>query len=975
MTPTTISNLIASQFPAFYNESGPTLIAFIEAYYEWMEQQGNPIYQARNLQSFSDIDTTLDQFIVHFKNTYLQGIQFTTLSDQRLTVKKIIDLYRAKGNIRALKLLFQLVFSEDITVYFPSDDILKPSDGVWTQPIYLEVSNSPRIPEFSGKIVTGVNSGATAFVDKIITRAIGSKFINVFYITNLSKDFQTGEALYVDNNLTDVPFVVGSLSSFVVDDGSYGFAVGDQVTISSGSGQQAVGRVDAIQDISGIVQFTLNDGGWGYTSNSQILISNTKFYLTNVHTTLLTNTTPISKFSTVIINNPANNAANVTANVFAFSTTANLYATPISGLFVVNETITSADTNANAVVKVVSSNVTTTTLSVANVYNSYFASGQVITGSISGAKATISSYDTNIGVISLSGSVTNSHTALYTTTGNATITGYSTGISASFSINQLNTTETIYTYADYVGGQSTLQTSTSKTGTFTNGNAFITGMSSTTGINGNSAITSSNPTVAAGLPALPIVTNIVNSTAVIMSGNYTGTTTAGASVTFTGNTAYTTIALNASSYGFPKLPSANLTNGYLVDIIGASVYNLGSIQSIITTNPGLYYNDNPYVEVYEPVIAPKRKQDYIINITTPVTPFIVGETVQQAVPISGVSTLATANVNGGSYGANVFTYGEVVYQSNNTAGLFLANTLSTLVTTTTGSTAALAAGQYVYIGAKDLRVVNNVVNTTAFYITQAPYTQNAAANVLSLSAAGAVLLISGNNLTTNTFSGTFVTTRNITGLSSGTTANLASVSTVPVNLSALGSIISANSTVLNVRRLSLGQDFVPTYAITGSQSGANVIVTAVAANTISAFSGDNANVYANTFSSKGTVKTLTVQSSGFGYVNAELITFTSSDKTRSGTAKTGLGKQGYAPGYYSSTKGFLSADKYIQDSDYYQGFSYEVRSSLDLTKYADMIKTITHVAGTKLFGAVIKKNKISTPVVIDNSNTSPIIGT
>ena len=88
-----------------------------------------------------------------------------------------------------------------------------------------------------------------------------------------------------------------------------------------------------------------------------------------------------------------------------------------------------------------------------------------------------------------------------------------------------------------------------------------------------------------------------------------------------------------------------------------------------------------------------------------------------------------------------------------------------------------------------------------------------------------------------------------------------------------------------------------------------------------------------------------------------------------------MGKQGYAPGYYSSTKGFLSADKYIQDSDYYQGFSYEVQSSLDLTKYADMVKTITHVAGTKLFGAVIKKNKITTPLVIGNSNTSPIIGT
>ena len=35
-----ISSLIASQFPSFYDSEGPKFEAFLQAYYEWMESQG-----------------------------------------------------------------------------------------------------------------------------------------------------------------------------------------------------------------------------------------------------------------------------------------------------------------------------------------------------------------------------------------------------------------------------------------------------------------------------------------------------------------------------------------------------------------------------------------------------------------------------------------------------------------------------------------------------------------------------------------------------------------------------------------------------------------------------------------------------------------------------------------------------------------------------------------------------------------------
>jgi hypothetical protein len=58
------------------------------------------------------------------------------------------------------------------------------------------------------------------------------------------------------------------------------------------------------------------------------------------------------------------------------------------------------------------------------------------------------------------------------------------------------------------------------------------------------------------------------------------------------------------------------------------------------------------------------------------------------------------------------------------------------------------------------------------------------------------------------------------------------------------------------------------------------------------------------------------------------------------------------PGYYASTDGFLSSDKKLQDSDYYQDFSYVVRAGIDVDKYKDVVLKILHPAGMKFIGEV-----------------------
>jgi hypothetical protein len=102
-----------------------------------------------------------------------------------------------------------------------------------------------------------------------------------------------------------------------------------------------------------------------------------------------------------------------------------------------------------------------------------------------------------------------------------------------------------------------------------------------------------------------------------------------------------------------------------------------------------------------------------------------------------------------------------------------------------------------------------------------------------------------------------------------------------------------------------------------------------------------------------------VVDSGFGYIEGENATYTSSDGLRSGFARINLGKKGVSEGFYKNKNGQLSDSKKLFDGEYYQDYSYEVRTGIEADKYSDMLKKVLHVAGTKMFSAVVLSKSAS----------------
>lgn len=122
-------------------------------------------------------------------------------------------------------------------------------------------------------------------------------------------------------------------------------------------------------------------------------------------------------------------------------------------------------------------------------------------------------------------------------------------------------------------------------------------------------------------------------------------------------------------------------------------------------------------------------------------------------------------------------------------------------------------------------------------------------------------------------------------------------------------------------------------------------------NPLTEYIGLNAEVKANVIVANGTATVIEVVDSGFGFINNETIIFANGDST--GTAVANVASHGKAKGFYQDRKGFLSSDKKLFDGYYYQHFSYEIQSPLNIDKYEDVVRKITHVAGTKMFGSYV----------------------
>lgn len=276
-----LSLLIKHQLPEFIQDQHETFIAFLQAYYEWMEITRNAVDSFKNIPTYRNIDDTLSLFIDFFRKEFLEGIPATTLADKRLLVKHIKDFYLTKGTDNSIRLLFRILFNEDVTIYYPGDDLLRASHGKWQVDYTIKTTGNSDTGDFKGREIIGNSSGATATVEVVKDfTTFNNVFIKEIFLnkSTIKGTFIVGETISAVND--DDEIITDEIRQIIIEPTittkGTGYEKGDtfsiQFTDSNGVHILTTGTVKTIDSVGGILTvkltgYPVNESFGGLTVN------------------------------------------------------------------------------------------------------------------------------------------------------------------------------------------------------------------------------------------------------------------------------------------------------------------------------------------------------------------------------------------------------------------------------------------------------------------------------------------------------------------------------------------------------------------------------------------------------------------------------------------------------------------------------------------------------------------------------------
>ena len=285
-----ISPFIEEQFPSFVRADHRKLVLFIKTYYEWLEKKDNTGYVLSKLDSVGDIDNNAEEFYQHFKNTYMDSfpevfaVNVNGESPNKKTLlKKIREFYGNKGTESAYRFLFRLLYDNDLEFYYPKEDILRVSDGVWIEPKSVKTTTSAGngiLGTINGTLTqySSVDSSiiASAGIEDIVQYSSNGLQITEFFLKNISGVFLPDVEVVakgVDTSYTEKTYSV--LGEFFIETSGQGYSVGDVLFIVS-SGTGFLAKVGVTGLAGSIKRISIEDSGINYFSKVEaIVISST----------------------------------------------------------------------------------------------------------------------------------------------------------------------------------------------------------------------------------------------------------------------------------------------------------------------------------------------------------------------------------------------------------------------------------------------------------------------------------------------------------------------------------------------------------------------------------------------------------------------------------------------------------------------------------------------------------------------------
>jgi hypothetical protein len=186
------------------------------------------------------------------------------------------------------------------------------------------------------------------------------------------------------------------------------------------------------------------------------------------------------------------------------------------------------------------------------------------------------------------------------------------------------------------------------------------------------------------------------------------------------------------------------------------------------------------------------------------------------------------------------------------------------------------------------------------------------------------------------------------------------------NTAAEGVVRTANTTAIVVKNTSFTEDFISGLTITGTDSLTEADTVSVGYINEDLLMGKNAVITNEVNIKTGVVKSIKVINSGFGYQDNEEVILEKIGGNSTINGIVNVETQGVSPGYWNSRTSHLNSEKRLHDNKYYQDYSYDIKSSINVENYRSIVLDILHVAGTQFFGSLVKSTAVD-PLITSES--------
>jgi len=270
------SLLSDSRFPAFIrgNPEFDMLRRFTQSYFESLEEEGKASHEISYARENSDVDSTTTKFLDRFYEMLCPEMPKAIKSDKRLLLKHSRELYQKKGTHDSFKLLFRVVFNETINLKYPNENILRASDGIWTQPvaIHVVIGNTPSATVLGLSNKEIICNNDTGIVRNII-RQVRQLDDNTY---EFRIDKQKNTRFYANNTVK-----IGNISGIVVPcannitiiKAGRKFKQGQLIKVDIGDGTGTLAKVNSVDSLGGIKSIKIIKFGLGYTSSFSLTVS------------------------------------------------------------------------------------------------------------------------------------------------------------------------------------------------------------------------------------------------------------------------------------------------------------------------------------------------------------------------------------------------------------------------------------------------------------------------------------------------------------------------------------------------------------------------------------------------------------------------------------------------------------------------------------------------------------------------------